>query len=238
MKYKCVIIDDEPLAIEVIKTHIQKLGLFDVMAEFSSATEAFETISSDRIDLMFLDIQMPGIKGTDFLKTLVNPPRVILTTAFREYAFEGYELNVIDYLLKPISYERFMKAVDKFLKSIEQSNTYQEPGASDEKFIYLNINKKVHKIIINEIEYVESIKDYLTIHMTSGKITARHTLSAFESLLPDNDFIRIHRSFIVSARKIKSFNAHSIDISGKELPIGPNYQAIVFEKLKYPHFKP
>ncbi|NJK98557.1 MAG: response regulator transcription factor [Bacteroidales bacterium] len=236
MKYKCVIIDDEPLAIEVIKSHIGKLGFLEVAAEFSSAIEAFPLLSSQKTDLLFLDIQMPGIKGTDFLRTLVNPPRVILTTAYREYAFEGYELNVIDYLLKPISYERFIKAADKFLKNIESAGKSNE-SHPDEKFIYLNINKKVHKILVHEIIYVESVKDYLTIHTTSGNITAKHTISAFENLLPSDEFIRIHRSFIVSISKIKGFNAHNIDVSGKELPIGPNYHSQVFEKLKYPHFK-
>jgi DNA-binding LytR/AlgR family response regulator len=236
MKYKCIIIDDEPLAIEVIKTHLQKLGIFEVAAEFSSAIEAFETLSKEKIDLLFLDIQMPGIKGTDFLRTLVNPPKVILTTAYREYAFEGYELNVIDYLLKPISYERFLKASDKFLKSTEASATFPENN-HDKRFIYLNINKKVYKILIHEIVFVESIKDYLTIHTLNGNITAKHTISSFETLLPPGEFIRIHRSFIVSVGKIKGFNAHSIDIGGKELPIGPNYQSGVFEKLNYPGYR-
>jgi len=234
MRHKCVIIDDEPLAIDVIKTHIDKLGLFEVTAAFGSAIEAFPTLSKEKVDLLFLDIQMPGIKGTDFLRTLVNPPRVILTTAYREYAFEGYELNVVDYLLKPISYERFMKAADKFLKSMESAGVSAQ-NVQDEKFIYLNINKKVHRILMDEIIYVESIRDYLTIHTTTGDITAKHTISSFELLLPPDDFIRIHRSFIVSMKKIKGFNAHNIDIGRKELPIGPNYQVKVFEQLKYPY---
>jgi len=233
MKYKCIIVDDEPLAIEVIKTHVGNLGLFEIAAECSNANEAFQFLSSCPIDLMFLDIQMPGLKGTDFLKTLVNPPKVILTTAFRDYALDGYDLNVVDYLLKPISYERFLKAINKFL-----SNESKDPGSKDDsKYIYLNVNKKVHKILINDIIYVESIKDYLTVHTSSGNIVAKHTISAFEHLLPENEFIRIHRSFIVSIAKIKGFNAHNIDIGGKELPIGPNYHTLVFEKLKYPYFK-
>jgi DNA-binding LytR/AlgR family response regulator len=236
MKYQCVIVDDEPLAIEVIKTHLDKLGLFGVAGEFSSAIEAFPILSTHGIDLMFLDIQMPGIKGTDFLRTLNNPPRVILTTAYREYAFEGYELNVVDYLLKPVSYERFIKAVDKFL-SFSERDTSNHGVSEDDRYIYLNINKKIHKILIHEINYVESVKDYLYIHLVSGRIIAKHTISAFEPLLPHNEFIRIHRSFIVSIKRIKSFNAHSIDMGNKELPIGPNYHAQVFEKLNYPHFK-
>jgi len=233
MKYNCIIVDDEPLAIEVIKTHVDNLGIFNIIGECLNVIEAFQILSSAKVDLMFLDIQMPGMKGTDFLKNLVNPPKVILTTAYRDYALEGYELNVIDYLLKPIPYDRFLRAVDKFLNS--------EPGKSDnsgnDNFIYLSINKKVHKIIINEIVYIESVKDYLTIHTLSGDIVAKHTISAFELLLPENEFVRIHRSFIVSIDKVKGFNSQSIDIGKLELPIGPNYQARVFEKLKYPNFK-
>jgi len=175
---------------------------------------------------------MPGQKGTDFLKNLDNPPRVILTTAYRDYALEGYELNVVDYLLKPISYDRFFRAVNKFLNIASGRSGVQD----EDKYIYLNVNKKVHKILIRDIVFAESVKDYLTVHTVSGNIVAKHTISAFELMLPGNDFIRIHRSYIVSIGKIKGFNAHSIDIGEKELPIGPNYHAQVFEKLKYPNF--
>lgn len=231
MKYNCIIVDDEPLAIEVIKSHAETIGIFSVVAECSNAVEAFQELKSNNVELMFLDIQMPGMKGTDFLRNLVSPPRVILTTAYRDYAYEGYELNVVDYLLKPVSYDRFVRAVDKFLNS--GSGKAEKSG--EEKFIYLNINKKIHKIYISEIVYVESIKDYLTIHTTTGEIVAKHTITAFEGLLPAEDFVRIHRSFIVALKKIKGFNAHSMDIGGKELPIGQLYQAGVFEKLKYPY---
>ena len=233
MQYKCIIVDDEPLAIEVIKSHVDNLGIFKIVAECNNAIEAFQILTSEKIDLMFLDIQMPGVKGTDFLKNLVNPPKVILTTAYRDYAYEGYELNVVDYLLKPIPYDRFIRAVDKFL-NIESRKS---GDSANDNFIYLNINKKIHKILIDEIVYVESKKDYLSIHTLSGDIVAKHTISAFELLLPDNEFVRIHRSFLVSIGKIKGFNAQYIEIGKKELPIGPNYQSRVFEKLKYPHFK-
>ncbi|MFN8241759.1 MAG: LytTR family DNA-binding domain-containing protein [Bacteroidales bacterium] len=229
MKYNCIIVDDEPLAIEVIKTHATAIGIFNIMAECSNTIEAFQALKAVKTDLIFLDIQMPGIKGTDFLKSLVNPPKVILTTAYRDYALEGFELNVVDYLLKPVSYERFLKAIDKFL--ITQASV---PGEKiEEKYIYLNINKNVHKIHVNDIIYAESIKDYLTIHTQSGSIVAKHTISSFEALLPKDHFVRIHRSFIVSLSRIKSFNAHSIDIGNKELPIGQNYQVQLFEKLNY-----
>jgi DNA-binding LytR/AlgR family response regulator len=197
------------------------------VGECSNVIEAFQILSTERVDLMFLDIQMPGMKGTDFLKNLVNPPKVILTTAYRDYAYESYELNVVDYLLKPIPYDRFIRAVDKFLNS----QSVKTGDVHDEKFIYLNINKKIHKILLKEIVYIESVKDYLTIHTLSGEIVAKHTISAFELLLPGKDFLRIHRSYIVAVDKIKSFNSQCIDIGRRELPIGPNYQARVSEKL-------
>ncbi|MFN8256052.1 MAG: LytTR family DNA-binding domain-containing protein [Bacteroidales bacterium] len=230
MVYTCIIVDDEPLAIEVIKSHVEKLKLFRIAGECSNAIEAFQILTAEKVDLMFLDIQMPGVKGTDFLKSLLNPPKVILTTAFRDYALEGYDLNVVDYLLKPIPYERFIKAIDKFLILEPRKNA----NLQSEQFIYLNINKKIHKIQMNEIVYVESIKDYLSIHTISGEIVAKHTLSAFEDLLPIDEFVRVHRSFIISISKIKGFNSQTIEVGNKEIPIGPNYQAKVFEKLNYP----
>jgi DNA-binding LytR/AlgR family response regulator len=230
MKYRCIIVDHEPLAIEVIRAHAGTMGIFDIVAGCSNATEAFRFLSEGNIDLMFLDIQMPGMRGTDFLRSMANPPAVILTTAYRDYAFEAYELNVIDYLLKPISFERFLKAIDKFTVSVPLKAGIRD----DKRYIYLNINKKVHKILTDEIDFIESIKDYITIHTASGDIVAKHTLSSFEELLPDDEFVRIHRSFIVSIGKIKSFNSHSLEIGKKELPIGQNYQEALFKKLKYP----
>jgi len=233
MNYSCIIVDDEPLAIEVIKTHLIKTGLFNIIAECSNANEAFQVIKMNEVDLMFLDIQMPGLKGTDFLKCLNNPPKVILTTAFREYAIEGFDLNVVDYLLKPIAFERFVKAVDKFLDIVAKTHDSQ----TDNQYIYLNINKKIHKINVSEIIYAESIKDYVTIHTLTEKIVAKHTLSSLGDMLPDCEFVRVHRSFIVSIPKIKGFNSQFIDMGGIELPIGPNYQTNVFEKLNYPYNK-
>jgi DNA-binding LytR/AlgR family response regulator len=233
MKYNCIIVDDEPLAIEVIKTHVCNLGIFNIVGECSNTMEAFQILSSAKVDLMFLDIQMPGMKGTDFLKNLINPPKVILTTAYRDYALEGYELNVVDYLLKPVPYERFLRAVDKFLNIESRKSANSE----NERFIYVHINKKIHKILVSEIVYIESKKDYLSIHTLSGVVVVKHTISSFELMLPQNEFVRIHRSFIVSIGKIKGFSAQSIEIGKIELPIGPNYQSKVFEKLNYPHFK-
>ncbi len=236
MKYRCLIVDDEPLAVEVIRTYVESTGAFDIVAECNSAGEAFRFLSASKIDLMFLDIQMPGLKGIDFLKSLVHPPFVIMTTAYREYALDGFELGVIDYLLKPISMERFLKAIDKFTHRMRLETELPEKAedTTNEGFIYLSINKKIHKILIGDILYAESAKDYLTLHTLNGKIVAKHTISSLEAMLPSREFIRIHRSFIVSVSKIKGFTAHHIDMGTLELPIGPNYQEQVFGKLKYP----
>jgi two-component system, LytTR family, response regulator len=230
MKYKCIITDDEPLAIEVIKSHLGNLPLFEVTGECSNAMEAFQLLKTGNIDLMFLDIQMPGMKGTDFLKNLLNPPKVILTTAYRDYAIEAFDLNVVDYLLKPISYERFLKAIDKFLSHLPGP----APEHAKDQYIYLNINKNIHKVKMDDIVYAESVKDYLTIHTVSGSLTVKHTISSFEQMLPHDRFLRIHRSYIVSLDKIRSFNAQIVDTGLKKLPIGQNHQAEVLEKLKYP----
>jgi len=239
MKVQCVVVDDEPLAIEVIKSHIAKIDSFEIIASCNNAMEAFQIITQKQVDLLFLDIQMPGMKGTDFLKNLTNPPKVILTTAYREYALDGYELDVVDYLLKPISYERFFKAANKYLQLVKTgfAKHPEEEVPSDEKFVYIHVNKKVHKVLFEDIIYAESIKDYISITTTTGKIVAKYTITAFENLLPPADFIRIHRSFIIALKKIKSFTSHTVEVEKTELPIGRNYQPQVFSKLKYPHLK-
>ncbi len=235
MKVKCIIVDDEPLAIEVLKNHIAKMEVLEVVGHCQHALEAYDLITRRKPDLLFLDIQMPGMKGTDFLRNLKNPPPVILTTAYREYAIEGYELDVVDYLVKPISFERFFKAVSKFLALNSEAGTItlRQSTGTTEGFIYVKVNKKVHKIMLKDICYAESVKDYITIHTVNRKITARHTLSAFIEMLPEKDFLRIHRSFVVSVSHITGFTASAIDVDGVELPIGRNFSQQVFNVLQY-----
>ena len=232
MKLKCAVIDDEPLAIDVILSHIKKIEILEVAGTGETAMEAFEILTRNKVDILFLDIQMPGMKGTEFLKTLKNAPKVILTTAYREYALEGYELDVVDYLLKPISFERFFKAVTK---AINQSNNQPVPNIVPESttpsYIYIKINKKIHKVLLSEILYAESIKDYIKIHTSSGNLVTKQTIASFEELLPGNEFLRIHRSFIISINKIKSFTANTVDVGGIELPIGRSYKHQVFSAL-------
>lgn len=235
MKFKCLIVDDEPLAIEVIESHLKKLDSFSVVATCQNAFEAHDWLTKKKIDLVFMDIQMPGMKGTDFIRNLKNPPKVILTTAYREYAVESYELDAVDYLVKPISFERFFKAINKFLhlSLIPENISIIEKGDASSDFIYVRVNKKINKIYLHEILYAESIKDYITIHTLTRNIIAKYTLSAFEELLPENNFLRIHRSFIVSVKQITGFTASTIEISGTELPIGRNYRLQVFKTLNY-----
>lgn len=235
MKYTCLIIDDEPLAIEVIESHLEKLEMFEIAGKCSNAIEAFKILSAKKIDLLFLDIQLPGLKGTDFLKQLTEPPSVILTTAYRKYALESYELNVVDYLLKPISFARFIKAVNKFFKlektkSVDLSDNNQ---SQEINYIYVSVNKKVHKIYFDDIIYIESLRDYITIHLSGKKLVTKYAISAFKELLPPNNFLQIHRSFIISLKKVKGFTGNTIDLGGIELPIGRNYKKIAFQKLDY-----
>jgi DNA-binding LytR/AlgR family response regulator len=238
MKLKCAVIDDEPLAIDVILSHIKKIDILEVVGTGETAMDAFEIMTRKKVDILFLDIQMPGMKGTDFLKNLKNPPKVILTTAYREYALEGYELDVVDYLLKPISFERFFKAVTK---AINQSVSASQPVPNivtdnNVRYIYIKINKKIHKVLLTDITYAECIKDYIKIHTTSGNLITKQTIASFEELLPATEFLRIHRSFIVSVNKIKSFTANSVDV-GTELPIGRSYKQQVFSSLSCAGFE-
>jgi two-component system LytT family response regulator len=235
MKIKCLIVDDEPLAIEVLESYLQNLDTFEIIATCQSAFEAYEWLNKKKIDLVFLDIQMPGMKGTDFIRNMKYPPKVILTTAYREYAIEGFDLDVVDYLLKPISFERFFKAVNKFLHyySLHHNVTINRRNIEEDEFIYIRANKKINKVFLQKIKYAESIKDYITVHTTTGKITTKYTLTAFEEILPDKNFLRIHRSYIVAIRHINGFTANTVDVSGVELPIGRNYRSQVFRALNF-----
>ena len=234
MKTKCVIIDDEPLAIELIKNHVFQFSNLEIVATCNNAMEGFDVLKSREVDLLFLDIQMPMLTGIEFLKSLSNPPKVIFTTAYREYAIESYELEVVDYLLKPISFDRFFKAVNKYFKSIE-NKTIVVPAESKldatTNHIYVNMNKKHHKILFEDILYAESLKDYVRIHTTDTNIVTKEKISDFEQKLPST-FLRTHRSYIVNPDKITAFTAQDIEIGDIEIPIGISYKQNVLEALK------
>ena len=236
-KTKCIIVDDEPLAIEVLKSHIEKIDAIEIVGTCSDAIEAYDFLHKTEVDLMFLDINMPEMKGTDLVRTLKNPPTVVFTTAHREYAIESYDLNVLDYLLKPISFERFLQTIEKFnQQNVVVSEVSFHTSNSNEEYIYLREKNVIHKIPVSEIIYVESFGDYLKLHTSDREVNSRSTISAIEKALPDKDFIRIHRSFLVAVSRIKSFSPVMVSIGDRRFIIGSRYKKNIFEKLNYNSF--
>ena len=237
MKIRCLVIDDEPLARDLMRSHIEKLENFEIVAECGDAMKALQALRNHPVDLMFMDIQMPQITGIEFLKTLKHPPKVIITTAYREYALDGFELDVVDYLLKPITFNRFLKAVNKYYQLTQEEKKNSAPAAMaaqpEEAFIYVKENKKVIKVHLNEILYVEGLSEYVQIYTENKKIITKTSMTHMEEKLPQADFMRIHKSFIVSLSKIEAFTSNSIEVPGKELPIGRSYKNSVLEALHF-----
>src|SRR5258706_5012958 len=224
IKTKCMVIDDEPLGIELIQNHLSHIETMQVVASCNSAMKAYEVLNHQKIDLLFLDIQMPLITGLDFLKSLKNPPKVIITTAFRNYALEGYELDVVDYLLKPITFNRFLKAIEKYYQHVAGNRHEVIKGSKESDFIYLKSNKKNYKIHTSDILYIESIKDYIQVHSKEGRLVVKQTMSEVETMLAGKSFLRIHRSYLINVEKITAFTATDIQINKTELPIGSSYK--------------
>lgn len=223
MTYKCLIVDDEELARELIDSHLSKLNDFELVASCSSALEAHKVLKENHVDLIFLDIKMPVLKGTDFFKNLTVKPKVIFTTAYREFAIEGFDLNATDYLLKPITFSRFFKAIERFTENAE----LKKKG----NHIYIQANKKNIKIVFDEILYIESINDYIRIHLEKEKIMFKHGLSAFLKRL-DARFLRVQRSYIVNTDKITAFTKKDVEINTIEIPMGEYYKEDVLNILK------
>ncbi|MEO5593400.1 MAG: response regulator transcription factor [Chitinophagaceae bacterium] len=235
-KYNCIIVEDEPLAAEILEDYVRQIGFLELRGVCRNAISAMEILQENRIDLIFLDIHLPKIKGIDFVKTLKNPPKIIITSAYQEYALQGYELNVIDYLLKPIEFNRFLMAVNKIKIQNESTrinaNLSLATGDQAEKsHLFFNVSKKKVKIYIDDILYVESLKEYIKI-VTNGKsILTKFQLNQVEELLSKGKFIRVHRSFIVAKAKIEAFSATEVEIAGKEIPIGRSYKEYVLSNL-------
>ena len=220
MKYKYLVVDDEPLARKLIVSHASKVEGLEVAGECSDAIEASNFLRTHSVDLIFLDIQMPEITGLQFINTLKNPPAIILTTAFREFAAEAFELDVIDYLLKPISFERLLKSVNKFFDRKANSSTATLTTENAEMFLHLKADRKTHKIPIQDVLYVESLDGYVKVYVKDKIIITRENISTLELKLSGNHFVRIHRSFIVSAKAITSVSAEGVEITNKFLPFG------------------
>ena len=223
MNFKCVIVDDEPLARKLIRSHVSKIEGLEVTAECSDAIEGSNFLRNHRVDLIFLDIQMPEIDGLQFVGTLKDPPAVIFTTAFRDFALEAFELDVIDYLLKPISFDRFTKAVNKFFERKANSSS-KLIELADVAFIYLKADRKIHKIAIDDITYIESMDEYVRVHLQTKVLVTRESISSLQNKLGANSFVRIHRSFIIATKFISSVSSDGVEIRGKLLPFGRAYK--------------
>jgi DNA-binding LytR/AlgR family response regulator len=228
---KCLIVDDEPLAQNVIENYLKNFTDIELVAKCENALSALAWIKKQKIDLIFLDISMPFISGIDFIKTLQNPPKIILTTAHKEFAVESYELNVLDYLLKPISFERFLKAINKLENDSAQVIKPVIDDSESEVFIYVKSDKKNVKILLKEILFIESLKDYIKIHTVNRTIVTQVPISAIEQRLPES-FLRIHRSFIIAKDKITAYTQHDFEIGKYQIPIGRNYKAVVAKVFK------
>lgn len=237
MKIKTLIVDDEPHAIAVIETYVENFPELELVAKCSTAIQAFQVLQQHKIDLIFLDVKMPGLTGTDFIRSLKNPPKVIFTTAYQDYALEGFDLNAIDYLLKPVPFDRFLKAIDKVfaLYKVNPNKISIAEKPAEQKsdvFLYLRVERKMVKVNVNDIYWIESLKDYIKVVLKDKVLISKQKISLLEELLPEDKFVRIHRSFIVSMEKIESYHSYSVDVLGKELPIGRNYKAECHKRLK------
>ena len=224
MNMTCLLVDDEPLALKVLENHIESIPHLRVVASCANAFAAIQVLQEQLIDLMFLDVQLPKLIGTSFLKTLRNPPKVIFTTAYKEYAVEAFELDAVDYLLKPVTLERLIKAVNKISKEPIPAITEDQKILEQEGFVYFRSDRKMIKVKYDDILFIESMKDYVKVMRTMDKpLLVKQSISSLENMLPANQFVRIHRSFIVSIQKITAFTNHDIEIGGIEIPIGRLY---------------
>jgi DNA-binding LytR/AlgR family response regulator len=229
---KCIIVDDEPLAIEIMESYVAKVEQLKLEGSFRNAISAFTFLQQHSVDLIFLDIQMPKLSGIDFLKTLKNPPKVIFTTAFRDYALDGFELEVADYLLKPIPFDRFLKAVGKVLHQPSVTTTSNvAKNESTDNYVYFKVDKKMIKTRMSEILFIESVKDYVKVKTGEKEIVTQQKISYLEESLPKEQFLRIHRSFIVNREKIDAYSATDVEIGKFHVPIGRNYKTDVMKVL-------
>jgi DNA-binding LytR/AlgR family response regulator len=234
MKTRCLIIDDEPLAIKLIRAHLSKFESFEIAGECSNALKAIEFLKKEKIDLMFLDINMPEITGVEFLKSIPNPPYVIITTAYREYAIEGYDLDVVDFLLKPISFERFLKAINRYCNRTRSAKEESDKntGQYAKKQVFIQDGKNIYKLNYDDILYFEGYGEYVKVITTSKTYMVRESLTEFEQKLSTDSFLRIHKSYIVNLKKITGFSTIHVLLKDIEIPIGRIFREKVVGILK------
>lgn len=226
-KVNCIIIEDEKPAQEVLKSFIAKTEWINLAAVFGDAVEAMDFLKKNEVDLIFLDIQIPGITGLEFLRIVKNPPQIIITTAYSQYAIEAFELDVRDYLMKPFSFDRFLKAVNRVTPKPDVSQIHQFQNVVTERsFAFFNVNKVMVKVMFDDILYVESMREYVYIHLPDNKVVTKMGIGEMEKLLTQN-FLRVHRSFIVNTNKITAYNAEDVFINKILIPIGTNYKRMV-----------
>ncbi|MCF8272399.1 MAG: response regulator transcription factor [Flavobacteriaceae bacterium] len=232
MNITCLIIDDEPLAIKVIKNYLEQIENFEIINSFSNAIDGLNYLKNNTVDVIFLDINMPVLDGINFIKSLEKPPLLIITSAYDEFAIETYELDVLDYLVKPIEFPRFMKALNKVEKRLNIANRFPIENTKERLFIFVKIDKKkMKKIFLDEILVIESLKDYLKINTLTGRYIVHSTLTDFTNLLPTRDFLRIHRSYTVAIDKIDAVEGNSLEIEGLRYVIGRSYIDDVKQKI-------
>ncbi|MCK9421065.1 MAG: response regulator transcription factor [Bacteroidales bacterium] len=234
MNIRCLIIDDEPLAQRVIERYAENIPYLDIVKKCSNAIEAIDVLHQQEIHLLFLDINMPRLSGMDFLKTLKNPPLVIITTAYAEYAIQGYELDVVDYLMKPFAFDRFLKAIQKAEELLKKKETAhfenKESERIEETFIFVKSSKKTFKVNLSDILYIEALGDYVKIFTNDKMIVSYQSLKNIESLLPSKSFPRIHKSFIIALSRIDMIEGNQVKIKDRLIPIGTNFKTD-FERL-------
>src|SRR5258706_4224742 len=237
--WKCIIADDEPLAREVISKYVTQIPSLQLVGECSNAIQVIEALQQTEVDIIFLDIQMPEISGTDLIRILKSPPAIIITTAFQEYSLEGYELDVVDYLLKPIKFERFVKAVTKVFRRNDDSTpssvmSNEKPETQKDSYLYFRTERKTVKVMLTDILYVEGMGNYVKIFTANGTVITKNSMTTIETMLPESAFIRTHRSFIVSKSRIASFNNEVVTIGKTEIPIGKLFKNSVIKMLSTP----
>lgn len=238
MKYKYLIVDDEPLARKLIASHASKIEGLELAGECGNAIEAANLLRTKSVDLIFMDIQMPEMTGLQFVSTLKYSPSIILTTAFRDYAPEAFDLNVIDYLLKPISFERLLKSVNKFFDRELAKVTSGISISHDEgRFIHIKADRKIHKVSESEILYIESLDDYVKVHLKDMILVTRENISTLEEKLPAPPFVRIHRSFVINSKWVKTISSDGIELNGKELPFGRAFKKSALNQLSVKNLK-
>jgi len=227
MKLTCLLVDDEPPALKVLESYIESMDHLDIVGKCYNAFEAMQVLQQKNVDVIFLDIKMPRLLGTEFLRTIRHPPKIIFTTAHKDYAMEGFELDAVDYLLKPFSLERFIRAVNKItgINNAIPENAKEAPATHPDAFLYFRVDRKMIRVELEDIVYIESLRDYIKIIRVQQKpLIVKKSIGSIEEMLPGHQFLRVHRSYIIAINKVTAFTKNDVEIHGLEIPIGKIYR--------------